>query len=42
MKLERLAQEFGMVCSRRKLKVNKAINKVIRSANDGVVGEMKS
>ena len=32
--------EFGRVCRRRKLKVNVTKSKVMRSARDGIVGEM--
>ena len=39
-KLERLVEEFGRVCRRRKLKVNLAKSKVMQSARDGIVGEM--
>mgnify|MGYP001951562842 FL=1 len=39
-KLERLVEEFGRVCKRRKLKVNLSESKVMRSARDGMVGEM--
>ena len=39
-KLERLVEEFCRVCRRRKLKVNVAKSKVMRSARDGIVGEM--
>ena len=37
-KLEMLVEEFGRVCRRRKLKVNVARSKVMRSARDGIVG----
>ena len=33
-------EEFGRVCRRRKLKMNLAMIKVMRSARDGMVGEM--
>ena len=39
-KLERLVEKFGRVCRRRKLKVNLAKSKVMRSARDGMVCEM--
>ena len=39
-RLERLVEEFGRGCGRRKLKVNVAKNKVMRSARDGIVGEI--
>ena len=39
-KLERLVEEFGRVCRRRKLKVNLAKSKVMRYARYGNVGEM--
>ena len=39
-KLERLVEEFGRVCRRRKLKAKVAKSKVMRSARDGIVGEM--
>ena len=39
-KLERLVEEFGRVCRRRKLKVNVSKSKVMRSARNGIVGEM--
>ena len=39
-KLERLVEEFGRVCRRRKLNINLAKSKVMRSARDGMVGEM--
>ena len=38
--LERLMEEIGWVCRRRKLKVNVVKSKVMRSARDGIVGEM--
>ena len=37
-KLERLVEKFGRVCRKRKLKVEVAKNKVMRSARDGVAG----
>ena len=39
-KLERLVEEFDKVCRRRNLKVVVAKSKVMRSARDGIVGEM--
>ena len=39
-KLERLVEEFGMVCRRGKLKVNVAKNIVMLSARDNIVWEM--
>ena len=39
-KLERLVEGFGRVCRRRKLKVKVVKSKVMRSARDGIVGEM--
>ena len=39
-KLEKLVEEFGRVCRRRKLKVNVVKSKVIGSDTDGIVGEM--
>ena len=39
-KLERLVEEVGRGCKRRKLKVKVAKSKVMRSARDGIVGEM--
>ena len=39
-KLERLVEEFGKVCRRRKLEVNLAKSKIMRSSRDGMVGEM--
>ena len=39
-KLERLVEEFGRVYRRRKLKVNVTKSKVMRSAREGIVGEM--
>ena len=39
-KLERLVKELCRLCRRRKLKVNVAKGKVMRSARDGIVGEM--
>ena len=40
LKLERLVEEFHRVCRRKKLKVNVAKSKVMRSAIVGIVGEM--
>ena len=39
-KLEGLVEEFGSACGRRKLKLNVAKSKVMRSARDGIEGEM--
>ena len=39
-KLERWVEKFGKVCRRKKLKVNVAKRKVMRSAIDGIVDEM--
>ena len=39
-KLERLVEEFGRDCGRRKLNVNVAKSKVMRSAADGIVEEV--
>ena len=39
-KLERLVEEFVGVCRRMKLKVNVAKSKAMRSARDGIDGEM--
>ena len=39
-KLERLVEEFGRICRRRKLKVKVAKSKIMRSAIYGIVDEM--
>ena len=39
-KLERLVEEFNWVCTRKKIKVNVAKSKVMRSASDSIAGEM--
>ena len=38
--LERLVEEFGRVCLRRKLKVNVTKSKIMRSVIDGIVGKI--
>ena len=39
-KLERFVEEFGRVFNRMKFRVDVAMSKVMRSARDGIVGEM--
>ena len=39
-KLERLVEKFGRNCRRRKLKVNLAKSRVMRSVRNDIVGEM--
>ena len=39
-KFERLVEEFGRVCLRRKLKVNVTKSKIMRSVIDGIVGKI--
>ena len=38
--MKRLVEEFDRICRKRKLKVNVAKNMALRSARDGIVGEM--